>query len=453
VSAAGPAAAAGRPAATAPRHIPRLIPADGPLALAEHLARCGPPPLPQRDERRTGAALIAEVDRSGLTGRGGAGFPAGRKMRAVAAAAAARPLRSPAAAVVIANGAESEPSSEKDRILLGRAPHLVLDGLALAAEAVGAGRGYLCLHSGTAAAMGPLNDAVASRERAGLDRMPVEIVAVPGGYVASQETALVNFLNGAAALPGFVPPRPAQRGAHRRPTLVQNVETLAHLALIARYGADWFRELGTAAAPGTALVTLSGAVRRPGVYEIALGSPLAAVLQRAGGPAEPAKAVLAGGFFGGWLPLPAAGGTALSGPALRAAGAAFGPGVLAVLPESSCGLAETARVTRYLAGQSAGQCGPCSNGLPALADAMAWIAFGQPGSDVLGWTEHLMALITGRGACHLPDGTAGLVASALRVFDADLRQHARSGPCPLAGRAPVLALPGTALPGIPADRS
>ena len=426
--------------------------------IAEHLSTYGPPPFATAGPEPGGAgaaggagppALIAAVEQSGLAGRGGGGFPAGRKMRAVAAAGRRTgPLRSPAGTVVIANGGESEPASGKDALLLSHAPHLVLDGIALAAEAVGATRAYLCLHGDP----GPLRAAVTSRERAGLNRVPIGVVDVPAGYVASQETALISFLNGSGAQPSFVPPRPSERGVRRHPTLVLNVETLANVALIARYGPGWFRAAGTADEPGSVLVTVSGAVAAPGVYEAALGTPVGALLDRAGGPSEPAQAVLAGGYFGGWLPLPAAAAVPLARRSLREAGAALGPGVLVVLPAASCPLAETARVTRYLAGQSAGQCGPCRNGLPALAQAMGQVAFGQPGPDLLGWTRDLLALVSGRGACHLPDGAAGLVASTLRTFAADLRQHAEHGPCGRAARRPVLplpVLPGAAAPGGP----
>jgi NADH:ubiquinone oxidoreductase subunit F (NADH-binding) len=412
----------------------RLLAAAARPGLAEHLGALGPPPFaPDGTD-----ALIAAVEQSGLTGRGGAGFPAGRKMRAVAAAGRrAGPLRSQVGTVLIANGGESEPASAKDALLLRQAPHLVLDGIALAAEAVGAARAYLCAHGDPAA----LRAAVTSRERVGLNRVPIQVADVPAGYVASQETSLISFLNGAAARPTFVPPRPSERGAHKRPTLVLNVETLANIALIARHGPGWFREAGTAAEPGSVLVTVSGAVAAPGVYEAALGTPVGALLDQAGGPAEPPQAVLAGGYFGGWLPFPDAAAVPLTARSLRAAGAALGPGVLIVLPAASCPLAETARVARYLAGQSAGQCGPCRNGLPALAEALSHVAFGRPGADLLRWTHDLLTLVRGRGACHLPDGTAGLVASALTTFEADLRDHASRGPCGRATRPPVLPLP------------
>jgi NADH:ubiquinone oxidoreductase subunit F (NADH-binding) len=433
--------------AGAPRTGPatRLIAGPPQVTLEDHLNRHGPPPFADAGRGTADpAALIAAVEQAGLTGRGGAGFPAGRKMRAVAEAGRhGGPFGSQTGTIVVANGAESEPGSAKDRLLLSHAPHLVLDGIVLAAEAVGATRAYLCVHSDA----GALRAAVTSRERAGLNRVPVQVVDVPGGYVASQETALVGLLNGTGARPSFVPPRPAERGVRRHPTLVQNVETLACIALIARYGPGWFRELGLPAAPGSALITVSGTVTSPGVYEVALGTTIGQVLDLAGGPAEPPQAVLAGGYFGGWLPLPAARRAQLTDSSLRTAGAALGPGVLIVLPQSSCPLAEIARVTSYLASQSAGQCGPCRNGLPALAEALGHVAFGQPADGLLRWTSELLTLVSGRGACHLPDGTAGLVSSALSAFHADLRQHAERGPCGRAARPPVLPLPSP--PGVP----
>ncbi|HXW87397.1 MAG TPA: NADH-ubiquinone oxidoreductase-F iron-sulfur binding region domain-containing protein [Streptosporangiaceae bacterium] len=405
---------------------PRLIVRDEPMNLAAHRKHYGPVPLLAAGSD----ALITEVERAGLTGRGGAAFSTGRKLRAVATANAGRGAR-----VVVANGSESEPASSKDAVLLARSPHLVLDGIQLCAAAVGASRGYLCLGSRSPAARS-VREAFAERDRAGLGGVPIEVVdAAADGYLAGQETALVSLLNGGRAVPAFVPPRPSDKGVRRQPTLVLNVETLAQVALIARYGATWFRSVGADDAPGSALVTVTGGVSRPGVREIPLGTPLGEVLRRSG-LAAPAQAVLTGGYFGTWLPLPDAFRVPMSAPGLRAAGATFGAGVLAVLPASSCGLAETARVAGYLASQIADQCGPCRNGMPALAEAMNWIAFGRPDADIIGWARQLTGLITGRGACHLPDGAAVLARSALAVFSADLRAHATAGPC---GRAQVAA--------------
>jgi NADH:ubiquinone oxidoreductase subunit F (NADH-binding) len=426
----------GRPLAPAPGDL-RLIVSDQPLSLAEHIARYGPLPSGQLVLQ----ALIAEVERSGLTGRGGGAFPAGRKIRAVAEASMRpRPVRASGGSIVVANGSDSEPASSKDSVLLSLAPHLVLDGIALCASAVGAGLAYLCVGHGAAALAQSVTEAAAERVRTGQDSVPVEVTTTADGYLSGQENALISALNGNAPLPTFVPPRPAERGVRRRPTLVLNVETLAHIALIARFGSDWFRASGTAGAPGSALVTITGAVERPGVREIPLGTGLGEVLQRSG-LSQPAQAVLTGGYFGAWLPLPAALAVPVSDEGMRAAGAALGPGVLAVLPESACGLAETARIASFLAAGIAGQCGPCRNGLPALADALNLIAFGQPGQDIVGGVEQLAGLVTGRGACHLPDGAAGLARSALRVFAADVQAHLTAGPCARAEGPPILPVP------------
>jgi len=429
-----------------PNGLPRLIPPDGPLPLADHIGRYGPAPFQAGD-------LITVVEQAGLTGRGGASFPAGRKMRTVAQAGRkAGPLRGSGGTIVVANGAESEPASGKDRLLLTRAPHLVLDGIALAAEAVGAARGYLTVDERQDELALHLAAAIGERERAGQNWVPVQILGVPARYVASQETAVISQLNGGAAKPAFVPPRPFEKGAHGRPTLVQNVETLAHIALIARFGADWFRDLGPAPAgvpgpgagpaAGSALITVSGAVNRPGVYEIALGMPVGELISWAGGPSERPQAFLAGGYFGGWLPYDQALDVPVSDPALRAAGAALGSGVLVLLPESACGLAETAWIAGFLATQSAGQCGPCVNGLPALAGMLEQLAFGRADRQALGWAQRLVTLVTRRGACHLPDGAAAFVASALATFADEIRQHAAAGPCSRVRRRPVLPAPG-----------
>jgi NADH:ubiquinone oxidoreductase subunit F (NADH-binding) len=415
----------------------RLITSDRPLSLAEHIERYGPAPLAGLGT----AALITEVEHAGLTGRGGGAFPAARKMRAVADASLRHgKVRSGTGSVVVANGSESEPASSKDEVLLSHAPHLVLDGIALSAAAVGADQAYLCLSPRNPATARAVAAAVAERDHAGFSELPVTLIRTPDGYLSGQETALISALNGSHPLPTFIPPRPAERGVHRRPTLVQNVETLAHIALIARFGATWFREVGTAGAPGSALVTVTGSVARAGVREIPLGTPLGEVLRRSGAFSG-AQAVLTGGYFGTWLPLPAAWQVPVSEESMRGAGAALGPGVLAVLPGSACGLAETARVLGFLADHSARQCGPCRNGMPALADAMKQIAFGRPGRDVIGWIEQLSGLITSRGACHLPDGGAALARTALDVFAADLRAHLASGPCDRAYRPAALPIP------------
>jgi len=404
--------------------------------LRDHERQHGPLPLWGASGRRRPGRLIDVVDASGLTGRGGAGFPTGRKMRSVASG--------PGAAVVVANGAEGEPASCKDRLLLTRLPHLVLDGIAVAAHAVGAREAYLCVHGQETDLLGALEHAVAQRRAAGVDPVPIQVTGIPGRYVASEQSSIVGYLNGGPAKPAFAPPRPHQRGVHGRPTLVNNVETLAHLALIARFGDRWFRGIGLPSAPGSTLVTVSGAVARPGVYEIEMGTPAGQVVMLAGGPAERPAALLVGGYFGAWLPAGTAWPVPMCHAALKAAGGAMGAGLVIVLPVSSCGLAETARVVRYLADENAGQCGPCMFGLPALADAMADLAYHGGRRRALERVASLAGLVAGRGACRHPDGAVQLVRSALRAFEADARRHDHRGPCPGVARAPLLPVPGDA---------
>jgi NADH:ubiquinone oxidoreductase subunit F (NADH-binding) len=355
--------------------------------------------------------LLPVVEASGLTGRGGAGFPTWRKLAEVARGD--RP-------VVVGNGSEGEPASAKDRTLLLRAPHLVLDGLQLAAECVGAEHAYLYLPAGdvTAAAQ----RAQAQRQGAGWDLLRVELVAAPDRFVAGEASAVVAAVEGRPAVPRDKARRVSEAGVHGRPTLVQNIETLAHLALIARYGAGWFRIQGTADEPGTFLATVTGAVRAPGVYEAPYGVPLAALLRGAGGPAAPLRAVLVGGFHGAWVPA-AAVGVGMSRAALGGLGAAPGAGIVRALPTARCGLVEAAQIAGYLAGQSAAQCGPCVNGLPRMADTLHRLARREPDPRLPGEVHRLAGLVERRGACHHPDGTARFVRSSLATFADDVRAH------------------------------
>jgi len=394
--------------------------AGGPATLREHLQRYGPLPQPGRNR-----ALIDAVTAAGLTGRGGAGFPTGIKMRAVAS------RRGPA--VVVANGMESEPASEKDKALLARAPHLVLDGAVLAASAVGADSVHVCLPRGRRRLAEAVEDAVAERERAGLDPVAIAVRALPHWYVSSEESALVHWLNGGEAKPTAVPPRPYEKGVGQRPTLVDNVETLAHVALIGRYGPAWFRRAGLPDAPGTMLVTVAGAVRAPGVYEIEAGTRVGDILAMSG-MAVDAGPVLVGGYFGTWHHAEEVAGVPMAPGPLRAIGASPGTGALFPLPADCCGLAETARVLAWLAGQGAGQCGPCVFGLPAIADDFAQLAAGRPKGPVLDRLDRRLGQVGGRGACRHPDGAVRLARSALSAFAADVRSHLSRRACLAAWR-------------------
>jgi NADH:ubiquinone oxidoreductase subunit F (NADH-binding) len=422
--------------------LPRLLsgmPAHGAMSLSEHLATHGELPFANRRERRGASALIDLVEQAGLLGRGGAAFPAAVKLRSVAAGNGRSSLgRRP---IVLINAAEGEPASRKDRVLLERLPHLVLDGGVLAARAVGADELILCIDESSTRARQSAGRALREREHAGGDAMKIGIQTVPGGYVSGQESALVNLCNDGPAKPTFTPPPLFQRGVRRRPTLINNAETLAHLALIARHGSQWFRELGTQAHPGSTLLTLSGAVAHPGVYEIEQGAPLASLIEAAGGRTVPIRAVLLGGYAGTWFDGAAIPTLALSNDHLADHEASLGAGIVVLLAEETCPAAETARVTRWLAGQSAGQCGPCVHGLDAIAGAIEEMVLGVADAGVGQRIARWASLAEGRGACRHPDGAVRFITSALDVFAEEFADHARHGPCDACSWAPELPLP------------
>ncbi|HEY2793944.1 MAG TPA: NADH-ubiquinone oxidoreductase-F iron-sulfur binding region domain-containing protein, partial [Micromonosporaceae bacterium] len=365
-----------------------------------------PEPLPQIDAR-TIRGLVAAA---GLTGHGGAGFPTHRKLDATAG------TTNP---IVIGNGAESEPASRKDHTLLRISPHLVLDGLALAARAVGAAETHLYLPADLAASV-----------RAALSHRPhgsVHLHPAQPGFVAGEETAVISAVAGEAAVP-------ADKLHRNAATLVQNVETLAHLAQIVRHGPDWFRNRGTRAEPGTFLATLSGPIHRPGVYEFPYGLRLGEILDAAGGPAEPLQAVLVGGYHGAWIP--ASPDIEISRAGLARYDASPGAGILAALPATACGLVASARAIGYLARSRAGQCGPCLNGLPAIADTFAALAELRPAPTLVTDIDRLSKLVIGRGACRHPDGTARLARSSLRMFALEVSAHL-SGWCTATATRPM----------------
>jgi NADH:ubiquinone oxidoreductase subunit F (NADH-binding) len=392
---------------------------DRPLSWAEHRALHGEPPAGD-------ALLLDEIATAGLRGRGGASFPTGAKLRAVSA------RRGPRS--VLVNGAEGEPLSGKDRVLMRSAPHLVLDGALAAAKAIGA-RSIVVAVGQDARAVDALKTAVGERGVA----KTVAIAPVPEAYLAGEETALIRHLDGGALKPTTTPPLPFERGLGRRPTLVQNPETLAHLALILRHGPQWFREAGTLGHPGTALITLGGAVVRPGVQEIALGTPLLDVVEQAGGLTDDLRGILVGGYHGCWIPAAALDDLTLDDEGLAWYGASLAAGVVVLLGARACPVQEVTRIMSWLEGQSAHQCGPCSNGLPAIANELDAIASGRDDGHGVARVERWAGLIVRRGACRLPDGAARFLRSALEVFATEFEQHARRGPCHACAHTTTLA--------------
>jgi NADH:ubiquinone oxidoreductase subunit F (NADH-binding) len=286
----------------------------------------------------------------------------------------------------------------------------------------------VCVPEGRHQVASSVEHALAERAATRFAPVAERLVRPPDRFVAGEESALVRWIESGQSLPSFRPDKRTPLRIGRRSALVHNAETLAHVALIARTGPEGFRAHGVAEDPGTSLVTVSGAVAHPGVVEIGRGTPLIDIAQRAV-PAGTPQALLVGGYGGAWVG-PAQFATPYASLSLRAIGATAGVGVVVVLGQESCGLMESARVAHYLAGQSAGQCGPCVYGLPAIADDLTRLARGQIDHDLLARLERRLGEVDGRGACRHPDGAVNLVRSALRVFAADVRAHAAGTPCP-----------------------
>ena len=404
---------------TLPRLLAGLGAENAPISLAEHESVHGPSVHREGD-------LIEAAALAGLRGRGGASFPTAVKLRSVSREAGPR--------VVLVNVAEGEPMSFKDRVLVACAPHLVLDGALLAADAVGAQRIVFAVREDAAPARASLRSAIEERR---LGRR-VQVRPVPVAYLSGQESALIRCLEGGPLRPRTVPPLPYKRGLRRRPTLVQNPETLAHLALIGRHGARWFRGLGTQEHTGSSLVTVSGAVATPGVQEIACGARLGDVLDAAGGVTEPLRAVLVGGFHGAWIGGGQAESVILDDDGLSDHGANLAAGVIVALGASACPVQELAQTAGWLADQSAHQCGPCANGLPAIAGLLGRIAAGRPPRDHRKLLARWSGQLPGRGACHLPDGAVRFVATGLEVFAKEVGDHALHGPCDACARPTTL---------------
>jgi NADH:ubiquinone oxidoreductase subunit F (NADH-binding) len=358
------------------------------------------------------AKLLELLDAAGLAGRGGAGFPLATKLRA---------LRGSSTTIVV-NGSESEPASHKDRTLLRRTPHLVLDGALAVAAAVGASKVVVAVHD-------PVSfDTLRAAARERTDARRVRVEHADRRFIAGEARTLLRVLGGGPALPPGRRELPTDRGL-----LVSNVETFAQVALLVRLGIRRFAETGTRDEPGTTLLTVGGAVGRPGVVEIPLGTPLGILLTAA--HADDAQFVIAGGYHGAWLRPNAD--MPISRAGLTAAGATLGAGVLYVLDGSTCALGELTRVSRWLAAQSAGQCGPCRFGLPALAADVAAAAQGHPAA--LPNAARHAELVVGRGACAHPDGTARFVRTGLAVLRDELVTHRSGAGCrrPVLGQLPI----------------
>ncbi|TVS89114.1 NADH-ubiquinone oxidoreductase-F iron-sulfur binding region domain-containing protein [Mycobacterium helveticum] len=359
-------------------------------------------------------ALFDDVERGGLQGRGGAAFPLAVKVRAVRDNG-----RAGRGAVVVANGEEGEPASIKDRWLLRHRPHLVLDGLRLAAAMVGTHRAHVYVSDPASARS--VETALTELEPGALGDITVELWTVDPTYIAGEETALTRFINGGPAKPTDKPPRPFEAGVGGRPTLVSNVETLANLPYLQRHGSAGFRSLGTSLSPGTFLATLTGGGRQSGLYEIPHGLPFTELLALHGISADRVRGALLGGYFAGLLNRGVLDVT-LDHETLRGLGSGLGCGAIAVITDD-CPVAVAASVLAYFDRENAGQCGSCFNGTAAMAAVTGALRDGAATAGDLARLQRWSVTLRGRGACATLDAATNVAASLLDQFAAEVARH------------------------------
>jgi NADH:ubiquinone oxidoreductase subunit F (NADH-binding)/ferredoxin len=371
--------------------------------------------VPREHSLRELLALAESVD---LRGRGGAAFPFARKLKAVAASVRRRDTRP----VVLVNATEGEPASAKDKVLLARAPHLVLSGAMLAATALNARELVIGVTDGDR----PERSIRAAVEEMGAAGF-VRVVHLPERFITGEGGALVRGVNGEEPIPPGRKVRAAESGVDGLPTLLSNAETFAQLALLAELGTEGYRAAGTQEEPGTVLLTVSGPARKRTVVEAPADVPLLEVLRVCG--VGIGQGVMIGGYHGAWL-TPAGAATArVSRKGMTEAGATLGAGIIVPLDEGTCPLGEVARVAAYLGAESAGQCGPCRLGLPAIARSLSALAAGKSGGEALSAVRQGSGVVRGRGACHHPDGTTRFLLSAIDVFSDDVAVHLAKGGC------------------------
>jgi NADH:ubiquinone oxidoreductase subunit F (NADH-binding)/ferredoxin len=389
-------------------------------------------PLP----RLSAQDLIDMATQVDLRGQGGAAFPFARKLKAVIDAA----KRTGQPTIVVVNATEGEPGSFKDKMLMIRSPYLILSGAALVAEAIEAEEVFVGVTSNELANRS-IEAAIAAEP--GL-RALMRVVQQPERFISGESGALIRGINGKKPVPPGRKTLAAEKGVDDLPTLLSNASTFAQIAVLALLGPERFASVGVPEEPGTVLLSVSGSAKRPAVVECPTGVPLGAILDICQAPAG--DGVLVGGYHGMWLDAETAYQVPIGREGLASAGGTFGSGIVLPLGDGTCPLGEVARIASYLAGESAGQCGPCKLGLPTIARALASIVDGSGGVEALDVARRAAAAVNGRGACSHPDGTTRFVLSALEVFTEDLAAHVFHSSCgrPVRGMLPLPEGPETA---------
>src|ERR1700733_4383454 len=382
-------------------------------------------PLP----RLSAADLISMAESVDLRGQGGAAFPFARKVKAVMETAEAKDCPT----IVVINATEGEPGSVKDKMLMIRSPYLILSGAALAAEAIGAEEIIVGV-AGNELANRSIEAAIAAEP--GLRKL-ARVVQLPERFISGESGALVRGINGKRPVPPGRRILASDSGVDDLPTLLSNASTFAQLAVLALLGPERFAAVGTPEEPGTVLLSVGGSAAHPAVVEVPTGIPLAAVLDICQAPAG--DGVLVGGYHGMWLPAATAYVVPVSRDGLAAVGGTLGSGIVLPLGDGTCPLGEVSRIASYLAGESAGQCGPCKLGLPTIARALAALIDGSGGIEALDVARRAGAGVNGGGACSHPDGVTRFVLSALDVFSEDLAAHVFHSSCgrPVRGMLPL----------------
>ncbi len=406
--------------------------AEGREALAAYRARGGYQALAKAIKAKPEEVIKIIAD-SGLRGRGGAGFPTGKKLQ-LTREAPEQPR------YLVLNGGEDEPGSKKDRVLMESVPHLVIEGVLLAAYAIGAEKAYLYINANYENAIKSIRDALAEGEAEnywgekilGSDfTLAIEIVPAPHNYVAGEDTAALEVIEKKAPLPREKPPFPVTVGLFGKPTAVNNVETLANIAPIVLKGAEWYRKFGTSASSGTMIFSLNEDVNRPGVYELPFGTPLRYLIEECGGGmkgGKKIKAIMPAAPSSAFLP-PEKIDTPLDHDSMREAGAGLGCGVVRLIADGDCIVEEVIKISEFFMAESCGQCPACRMETNTLTALLKKVQQGQGGEAALEQFGKVLDFNKGKGFCNLIAMPGPPIESAIKLFPDDFKAHLTTGKC------------------------
>ncbi len=408
-----------------------------PLSYKAYLQKGGYAGLNKAIETLGPSGVLEAVKSSGLRGRGGAGFPTWKKWDFVV-------QQKETERYLCCNAAEDEPGTFKDRFLLRTNPHQLIEGVILAAYAIGASEAYIYINGRYEQEIQFMEEALQESKAQGhWGKMPsspglgvsLKICPSPGTYVAGEETALLEVIEGKVAKPRQKPPYyPAMHGLFGKPTVVNNAESISNIPGIVREGTERFRSIGTNSSPGTMIFTLTGDVNRPGLYELPLGTPLRTLIEDCGGGIKDGavlKAFFPGGPSTSILPANQVD-VPLDFDTLKEAGSGLGTGAVIVMAEEACMIRAAIEYTRFFARESCGQCPPCELGTVHLAEILEKIESGSGSEKEIDQVMQVCTMIKGRGQCFLLTGAAIAVESIFHHFREEFEQHVNIGRCPFA---------------------